>query len=248
VYERMAALARRLTHLPPPSAFEGLRLDRFSPNFDEADARGCDDVRPLAPYAYIYDVPADALHRLAYFFQFRHRAGHDPAALAAPLLRALQDWRRQHRDTDLFSVALADRLLIWDLRPRAPVRLVELVGLDRALYEMCDRIADVATLAQHPEAEGPDDVRHRLDRMVSEGVLLNEQDKYLAIAVPVGEYQPPAHIMARLFREIRAGVRTPGGTSIRVDGRLPRAKFGAAHFATDPDGSVVVRGVVRGPA
>lgn len=247
-YEKMATLARQLTHLTPPAAFEGLRLDRFSPNFDEADRLGCDDVQPLAPYKYIYDLPPDALSRLAYFFEFRHRHGYDPAAHAGPLLRALHDWRRRHRDSDLFSIALTDRLLIWDFRPKARARLVELAGIDRELYEACDQIADAGALMARLGADGADELRRRLDQLVAHGLMVNEQDKYLALAVPVGEYQPPAHITARLFREIRAGVRTPAGAAIRIDGRIPRSKFGAAHFSTAPDGSVLVRSVVRGPA
>jgi ribosomal peptide maturation radical SAM protein 1 len=250
-YADMAALARQLTHLPPPSAFEGLRLDRFSPNFDEAARLGCEAVRPLEPYRYIYDVPEDALARLAYFFQFRHCNGHEPARHAAPLLAALHEWRRRHRDSDLFSIDLSDRLLVWDFRPKAAERLVELRGLDRVLYQACDQIADISALVTGAAAHGQhdlDQVRCRVDALVAQGLLITRQDKYLALALPVGEYQPPAHIAARLFREIRAGAGRPTGVSIRVDGRLPRVRLGAAQFTTDPDGSVVVRSVGRGPA
>lgn len=247
-YARMAALVRRLSHLPPPMTFEGLRLDRFSPNFDGADALGFADVQPLEPYRHIYPIGDKARGRLAYFFEFSYADGREPAAYARPLVAALRDWRRRHRQSDLFSIALDDRLLIWDFRPGARVPLVELAGIDRSLYLACDQIADVATLAAIEGACAGDAVRRRLDRLTSHGLLIGEHDKYLALAIPVGEYQPPDHIAARMFREIRVGVRTPAGVSIRPDGPLPRSKFGAARFCTTADGSVVVRGVGRGPA
>jgi ribosomal peptide maturation radical SAM protein 1 len=252
-YARMAALAAKLTHLPPPSTFAGLRLDRFSPNFDNAAALGFADVRPLEPYRHVYALPDDALGRLAYFFEFRHSDGRQPAIEARPLLRTLGAWRRRHRHSDLFSLDVQGRLLIWDFRPRARTMLVELTGLDRSLYLACDHIADFATLAtlagRVEQTDGADaDVRRRLDRLVSQDLLIAEDDRYLGLAIPVGEYQPSRHIAARLFREIRAGARTPAGVPIRIDGRTPRSTLGAAHFSTATDGSVLVRSVVRGPA
>lgn len=252
-YARMAALVGQLTHLPPPTGFEGLRLDRFSPNFDEAERLGFSDVRPLEPYRYIYALSEQSLSQLAYFFQFRHKNGHEPAAHAGPLLAALGNWKRRHRNSDLFSIAVDDRLLVWDFRPKAAATLVELTGIDRSLYLACGHIADFTTLAAlagglRRDAAGDADVRQRLEALVLKGLLITEQDKYLALAIPVGEYQPPSHIAARLFREIRAARGRPTSVSIRIDGRLPRSKFGAAHFSTAADGSVLVRSVIRGPA
>ena len=250
-YARMAALARHLTHLPPPTLFEGLRLDRFSPNFDESERLGLVDVRPLESYRFIYPLPEAALGRLAYFFQFRHRDGHEPATHARPLLQALREWKRRHQDSDLFSIPLSDRLLVWDFRPKAAMTLIELTGLDRALYLACDQIVEFATLAALViplGADGDADVRERLGRLVSQGLMITERNKYLSLAIPVGEYQPPRHIAARMFRELRAGVRTPAGVSIRIQGRLPRSRFSAARFSTASDGSVLVSSLVHGPA
>jgi hypothetical protein len=39
-YEWMATLVPRLTHLPAPNGAYGLRLDRFSPNFFDAERLG----------------------------------------------------------------------------------------------------------------------------------------------------------------------------------------------------------------
>ena len=36
-----------------------IRLDRFSPNFTDAERIGFTDVKPVPPYRYVYDVPDD---------------------------------------------------------------------------------------------------------------------------------------------------------------------------------------------
>ena len=54
-YAAMAALVPLITHLPPPSGSFGLRLDRFSPNYDSPEAHGVKNLRPLPVYAHVYD-------------------------------------------------------------------------------------------------------------------------------------------------------------------------------------------------
>jgi ribosomal peptide maturation radical SAM protein 1 len=49
-----------------------MRLDRFSPSFEDAD-RQFADVRPLPAYRYVHALPDEALARLACFFAFRYR-------------------------------------------------------------------------------------------------------------------------------------------------------------------------------
>jgi ribosomal peptide maturation radical SAM protein 1 len=205
-YAQMAALARRLTHLPAPDGYEGLRLDRFSPNFVESTALGFADVRPMEPYRYIYDLPDDAIRNLAYFHRFRYADGYDPAPLAAPLLRALGAWKRAARHSELFSMDVDGRLLIWDYRRRGRGRLVELGGIDRALYVACDQIVEFSALVTVGRAAGATsdaDIRRRLDDMVALDLVIADGTRYLSLAVPVGEYQPPRHLAARAFRNLR---------------------------------------------
>ena len=101
-YERMARLAPLLAHLPPPVSFNGLRLDRFSPNFVESARFGFDDVAPMRAYEHVYDVGGPALANLAYFFRFRYRDGRDPATYVEPLVTALRRWQRGAVSADFF--------------------------------------------------------------------------------------------------------------------------------------------------
>src|SRR5262249_38799339 len=143
-YESMAALVPHLTHLPAPNGFYGLRLDRFSPNFFDAEKLGFADVAPLPSYEHVYKLPKAALANLAYYFRYGYRQPQDPAAYVGPLLRALERWKRVQPASDLFSVDLEDgHLLVWDLRPGALVPLTALRGLERTLYQACDAASDL---------------------------------------------------------------------------------------------------------
>ncbi len=69
--EAMAAIMPLLTHLQPPHTAGPVRLDRFSPLFEEADEWGIGDVEPYPAYRHVYDLAPEALRRLAYHFTFR---------------------------------------------------------------------------------------------------------------------------------------------------------------------------------
>ena len=74
--------AGALADAPQPPAGGGrLRLDRFSPYFDEAEANGLVNVRPSDAYRHVYPFAPAALDRLAYYFDYDYADGRDPGAV-----------------------------------------------------------------------------------------------------------------------------------------------------------------------
>lgn len=70
-YQHMPKLNTILVHLQPPTGPAGLvRLDRFSPYFQEPEANGIVRVRPAAAYHYVDPFPEERLAHLAYYFDF----------------------------------------------------------------------------------------------------------------------------------------------------------------------------------
>ncbi|MBB5404413.1 RiPP maturation radical SAM C-methyltransferase [Paraburkholderia youngii] len=67
-YDAAAEIVPLLEHLQPPVACGRIRLDRFSPNYEQAEMIGFRSVRPFRSYAEIYQIPDEALSNLAYFF------------------------------------------------------------------------------------------------------------------------------------------------------------------------------------
>jgi ribosomal peptide maturation radical SAM protein 1 len=207
-YARMAALVPLLAHLPAPTGFSGLRLDRFSPNFVRASDMGFDAVHALPSYRHIYGFPEAVLSNLAYAFTYRLADGRDVAAYVRPLLRALRRWRRLDAGVDLFSLPIDDgHLHIWDFRPGARDHVTVLAGLDRVLHEACDEIADVTRLAATGQAMGFSvtvlEVADRLRPLVERGLVVKDGGRYLALAIRTGEYVPSSATLERLRREAR---------------------------------------------
>jgi ribosomal peptide maturation radical SAM protein 1 len=237
-YRRMARLVPLLTHLPPPLAFGGIRLDRFSPNFFDAERLGFTDVTPLPPYRHIYPLPEAARRNLAYFFGFRYREPREVECYVRPLVTALEGWKKSSERSDLFSVDVDGRLLIWDLRPAVREPLTVLHGPDRALYQACEAAGDLAQIARSVGREAVpgavEEIELRLEPMQDRGLLLKDGARYLSLAVPLGDYAPRPPVVER-FRELagRLGRRVPGGWVIGPDasGLAPRADLRSPRLA-----------------
>ncbi|HEY8148784.1 MAG TPA: RiPP maturation radical SAM C-methyltransferase [Vicinamibacteria bacterium] len=215
-HERMAGLVRRLTHLRPPESYGMIRLDRFSPNFNDADRLGFMDVAPLPPYRYVYRLPSEALANLAYFFTFRYREPRDVASYVAPLVKELRSWHRHWPMHDLFSVQKGDWLLLCDLRGGSRTPLTLLRGADRILYQACDSASDIRRLgeclAQSREAPLSNNaIAERLASLLKRGLLVTDGFRYLALAIPLGNYSPPPPALARFYGMARSLGRAVSG-------------------------------------
>lgn len=222
-YSRMAKLAPLLTHLPPPVGFFGIRLDRFSPNFFDAERLGFADVRPIESYRHIYPLSSEAIANLAYHFAFQYREPRDVEAYVAPLLKELRAWKRVSEHSDLFAVDLDDLLLVWDLRPVSRNPVTALSGIDRLLYKACDAAADVRQLAETAERRGGMSAGHveeRLEALRARGLVVRDGSKFLALAVPLGEYTPPPTVVEKFYSVARSIGRPEGtGLVLRLDCR-----------------------------
>jgi ribosomal peptide maturation radical SAM protein 1 len=234
-YARMATLVPYLTHLPPPGAISIIRLDRFSPNFFDAEKLGLIDIEPVASYQHVYRLPREAVANLAYYFTFRYREPRDVSAYVRSLHEETVAWMRSAAESDLFAVDLGTQLLIWDLRPASQQPLLVMDGLDRVLYQTCDAACDVRQLVTVAQTAGfaltLDDVAARLEPFVERGLLLRDGTRYLALAIPLGEYVPDGPVVERFFRVVsQLGRRTPTGTVVSLKGalRVERSRFWTA--------------------
>ena len=224
-YERLADIVPLLRHLPPPGGFGAIRLDRFSPNFFDADRLGFKDVRPLAPYGHVYPFPEEVLRNLAYYFSYDYREPRDVAGYVRKLARELRKWKRDH-ESELLSVVSGDALVIVDTRPRACEPLTILRGLERTIYEACDAVASASSVSATIERAGFQPlceaaVAVHLGSLVERGLILREGPRYLALAVAVGDYVPSADAARALVSRARRLGRREGSARAAAAGRTP---------------------------
>lgn len=219
-YAQMAATVPLLTHLRPPGFFATIRMDRFSPNFFDSDRLGFKDVTPLDAYEAIYQLPPEAIRNLAYYFKFDYRESQDLESYARPLSVALTEWQRVAESSDFFSVETGEHLILWDLRPVARRAVTVLSDARRLLYLACDAARDPRQLSADLVSMAglhfsTDEIAAMLAPMVEDGLMLRDGLRYLALAIPLGEYVPARPVVDQFCRLVR-GIGEPSADGIVV--------------------------------
>lgn len=188
-YEAMSRSLDALWHLAPPHAVGPVRMDRFSPYFNEADAFGLINVRPMDIYRLLYPVDDDRLRNLVYFFDFDRADGSTADACIGDIEDKVAAWR-QAGECRLAAVR-GDRpeLVITDTRPNAVHRHVALDGVQRVVYELCDERRHIngllRSLGERYRLDGGVEawLRTFLAQMVEWRLMARDGEEYLSLAI-----------------------------------------------------------------
>lgn len=252
-YARMAKLVPLLTHFMPPNGVYPLRMDRFSPSFTDPETLGFRDVEPLPSYRHVFrGLPKSTLANLAYYFDYRYVKPQEPKQYVGPLLAALRRWKRVHGTSDLFSVEVGGKLLIWDLRPAGRRPLTVLQGLEKKLYELCDASTDLARLQSSLGPEQP--IAASLERLIADGLMVRDRSLFLSLAVPLGDYAPSPRVVEKFYAQaLRLGRRkgrglvvplAPSRRAVGAASRRERSRnrsLSSQQFSINGDGDLVIR-------
>ncbi|HEV2815298.1 MAG TPA: RiPP maturation radical SAM C-methyltransferase [Solirubrobacteraceae bacterium] len=187
-YERMGELIPLLEHLEPPMSTARLRLDRFSPFHANAEHYGFRRMRPARAYFYVFPLGRREMSRLAYFFDYDYADDRIPETYLEPVLRAVSAWWRHRIDADgrprLDAEAHGDAIVVHDTREVATAAEHRLEGTEARVYARCDRAATLQALVQDESiAAGEDAVRDAVDRLVADRLLVEDEGRYLSLAV-----------------------------------------------------------------
>jgi ribosomal peptide maturation radical SAM protein 1 len=191
-YERMARLVPLLSHLQPPNTVGEVRLDRFSPLFEEAEAFGLTGVHAVPAYGHVFDLPQEALDGLAYFFRFDVRRKPPLADYTAALAEEVATWKGS-RPGGLWYVDDGELLTVDDTR--AATRSDELTVLDgahRAAFLAADAVATAEELGRAVAAAaggeaGTEGLAGALGDLVQEGLMVQEGGRYLSLGLRLPE-------------------------------------------------------------
>ncbi len=203
-YARLAQLLPLLVHLHPPLAVGRVRLDRFSPYFEDPRRHGMKDARPNRAFRHVYPFPAESLARLAYYFEYDYADGRNVRDYAATTLAAAETWQHLEGTVTLRQFDRGDGVLILsDTRPCATGFQHRLTGLERAIYLLCDAgqpPAKIVELTQTDDAQ----VGRALDRLLADRLMVRLDGCYLSLAlrapeqVAAGPDRDPAHGLVEL--------------------------------------------------
>ncbi len=189
-YRAMADLVPSLVHLAAPLAVGRVRLDRFSPYFENPAENGMTNVRPNRAFSYVYPFGPEVLQNLAYYFEYDYADRRNPLHYAQPLLDALAHWQQHAGCASLRQYDRPDGVLILtDTRPNAATLQHRFTGWQRAVYLYCDTGRTMRKIVEFLEtqygADRPDSatVASALRRWHQQRLVALLDDRYLSLAL-----------------------------------------------------------------
>ena len=189
-YDEIARYASAITHLKAPGTIAPIRLDRFSPNFTQAEHFGIADIRPFSMYKFVYPLPEAEVANLAYFFEYAYKDGRDPARYTAKLLEQVKEWK-ENKSGSLYKDygRPGAEMTIVDTRPGRPQMLYPFRGIQRELYEYCEEVRSRQAIVEFARSKAGDSaeldasVDAFLASMEKWQLMIREGQQYLSIAL-----------------------------------------------------------------
>ena len=196
-YSKMASMIPLLTHLRPPSVgCLRVRVDRFSPLFEELKANG-HALRPVSAYEAVFRLDERNLGELAYHFEVEG-PGSTPLYVRE-LERAVRRWQNSVGTESLCHFTTEDGCLrVFDRRSCRIVERGELSGAEKVVYRSC---SGGATLDEIHGATGvaKQSVQRVLDGFLGRRWMLALDGRYLSLSVDMSAvldgYRPPNSIL-----------------------------------------------------
>ncbi len=196
-FPKMAARLPLLVHLNPPAACNRITLQRFSPYWREAATCGVTNIRPRFDYRYVFPLAGADPAGLCAHFDYDYTDGRD-LDYATPIAEAVEAWVRlwqvppgRQPHLDLFRTR--EGVLILDTRPCARRPAYRLAGSAAEIYLACDTAATLPMLARTFAGRMPEDaIKSLLDELTEAGLLWEEEEHYVALALFHNRPQPPA--------------------------------------------------------
>lgn len=196
-YDAIIDLLPRLAHLQAPGACGPIRMDRFSPYFNDPAAHGLGGVRPLPVYRHLYPgLTAAQVYQVANYFEFDHQPGFEPSGRAQAAAQLAEALRGQGAGNGTLQAMphVDGGAVVRDSRACAVRPVHRLDAVERALLEQIDELSTVRKVHRGLQARAGGDrgwdeaaVTDFLDRLVGLGLALRQGEgpdaRYLGLVL-----------------------------------------------------------------
>jgi ribosomal peptide maturation radical SAM protein 1 len=209
-YQRISEVLHAIWHLDPPTGWGPVRLDRFSPYFEDPARHDLVNVRPMAAFTCLYPFAVEEVARIAYYFEYDHADGHAPDAHVGDALELVRTWMADGNPGSLTVSPTPYGAVIEDTRRGVenPPRRAVLTGWKAAVYQACDRAHTVADLVALPavrnDGVGAEDVLRFLGNCRRYQLTLEDDGRWLSLAVHSPAREPSAPDQAVKFLALAA--------------------------------------------
>ena len=184
-YERQARLMPLLVHLPPPTGGGSIWMERFSPYFTD-DSFPVSDVEPWKAYSYVYPPELD-VRKIAYFFTYT-MGDVVPGEFLEDVQKGIEHWQKRWTEAAKRPILVYQRAPDWiqivDQRDAEETKVHAFQGVEAAAYELCGDTSTVPRVAAELGAEAAD-VKAALRKYCDLGLMIEEDGRYLSLALPV---------------------------------------------------------------
>lgn len=193
-YSVMRDLLPSLEHFAPPTLSK-LAVYRFSPHFNNPEKFGLVVDGPLPFYRSLFKVDGETLNDIAHSFRYHQRDGTQPEALIGELPQAVERWQQgiksnyralTYRQGPNFMRITDSRSSTTGGKGMLQYNLKEATA---RLYLACDAGATVQSIEREFRAAGEsnissEEIKNQLDAFVKERLMMEDNGKYLSLAVP----------------------------------------------------------------
>lgn len=197
-YQDSPHLFRLLSHLKPPDALVRVQFQRFSPYFFDKEKFGL-TLHPTELYHILFPQNRVSLDKIAYYFEGTWNGqSADPEEYISATRTAWNAWCRewkQRRIACYYSKG-PDYLEIFDNRSHrtdgsiepGPPRQIHLGERLSAIYLFCDAHHSFSAILEMLQKRfgqdvNAEEVRAQLNGLTAQGLMYQEGDRYLSLAV-----------------------------------------------------------------
>ncbi|MCF6136450.1 RiPP maturation radical SAM C-methyltransferase [Pseudalkalibacillus berkeleyi] len=202
-YQRLPELVNKITHLTPPGSVAQIRLDRFSPYFNNYKENGLTSVRAMWPYKHIYSgIEENSVDRIAYHFDYDYSEPRDPLAYTSDLRKAVSSWREFHSNSDLFFVDKENGLIVVDMRDSENIEITVLKDEERLLFMSLDAAKSLSNAHKEVQKAGYDisleEASSIVEGFIQKSLVLEEDGRFISLALNTSIYSPKKASLIRL--------------------------------------------------
>ena len=181
-------ILKSITHLDRQTCVEKIIMQRFSPNYDEAEAFGFTNIRPQQAYRYVYDISDEQLSRICYSFEYDYTSPPDVSEELQALLNFNRQWADEEESGAIVYMMLQDDgALIVDTRFNVERNILRLDDIENRVLRFLDKIRTEKSIIQyageinwHREQDVMDFVRSLQDQRF----VISEGNRYLGV-IPI---------------------------------------------------------------
>lgn len=181
-----------LVHCQPPDVLP-VSLARFSPYHADPERYGIRILGPRRGLAYAYPVAPQLLEDIAWTFDFERVDGCDTTPQAARIAALVDAWKAHHAGAFLRIELVSEGALVTDARRSDATTHHRLNADETLLYRHLESARSVRVLSRTLRARAPATyvrlggergLRQRLGALLRRGLVWQEDDSFVALAVP----------------------------------------------------------------